>query len=501
LKKSKIMRKTILLIGLVLLAGFAFPQANKKIFGNLTVTQTVIVDTIDENSPGVGVIVDGVTIKDGGALSITGGTNTFNLTNGTASLDVAAGITAAINSNLTVEASGAPSLIDQDLTQDASPTFSNLALSSILAGSILISVDDGGGGTILGQDNANLFWDDVNNRLGIGTTAPNTTLDVRGVGGTVVGGFFSGALHVTSPSFDPNANAVITGHNSNGGGNKQLWYLGSTSSLNDNITLINRQNGDITFFTNNLERLKITAAGLVQTDNLQLDGNTISVTDLNDTLILDAFAAGTGVVKVTDQLIIEGSTSQLQLTDTDNAKTYILKSNLGDFSIVEVGGNNVFKILGGAAVNSLQITANQVEIGTRLDVDNLRLDANTIASTDVNGNINLSPNGTGNVTNTNFTKLGSDAPVIKMKKLTGTTGATEGSTIDIAHGLTLAKIIGFDVLVTADNSNLIPMSFVSVSEFQFDSFIDPTNVRITMSTANSGNLLSNAVTVLLTYEE
>lgn len=34
---------------------------------------------------------------------------------------------------------------------------------------------------------------------------------------------------------------------------------------------------------------------------------------------------------------------------------------------------------------------------TRADVDNLRLDGNTISSTDANGNINLTPNGTGNV--------------------------------------------------------------------------------------------------------
>lgn len=32
----------------------------------------------------------------------------------------------------------------------------------------------------LAQDNTNIFWDDTNNRLGIGTSSPATTLDVRG---------------------------------------------------------------------------------------------------------------------------------------------------------------------------------------------------------------------------------------------------------------------------------------------------------------------------------
>ena len=43
------------------------------------------------------------------------------------------------------------------------------------AGSIAFS-----DGTNLTEDNANLFWDDSNNRLGIGTSNPGTTLDVVG---------------------------------------------------------------------------------------------------------------------------------------------------------------------------------------------------------------------------------------------------------------------------------------------------------------------------------
>ena len=92
-------------------------------------------------------------------------------------------------------------------------------------------------------------------------------------------------------------------------------------------------------------------------------------------------------------------------------------------------------------------------------------------------------------------------PNVKIKKLTGTTGATEGDTTDIAHGLTLSKIIGLNVLVTATNGNLIPPSFVRVFEFQYDVFIDPTNIKVILSIANSGSILNSAITVLLTHEE
>jgi hypothetical protein len=48
-------------------------------------------------------------------------------------------------------------------------------VSTLTAGSIVFS-----NGTALNQDNANLFWDDTNNRLGIGNAAPAHPLDVTG---------------------------------------------------------------------------------------------------------------------------------------------------------------------------------------------------------------------------------------------------------------------------------------------------------------------------------
>jgi hypothetical protein len=47
--------------------------------------------------------------------------------------------------------------------------------TNALAGSILFST-----GTKVEEDNANLFWDNANNRLGVGTNTPTTTLEVAG---------------------------------------------------------------------------------------------------------------------------------------------------------------------------------------------------------------------------------------------------------------------------------------------------------------------------------
>lgn len=48
-------------------------------------------------------------------------------------------------------------------------------LPSLTSGSVLFS-----NGTTIAQDNANLFWDDTNNMLGIGTSSPATTLQIAG---------------------------------------------------------------------------------------------------------------------------------------------------------------------------------------------------------------------------------------------------------------------------------------------------------------------------------
>ncbi|KKN98406.1 hypothetical protein LCGC14_0144980 [marine sediment metagenome] len=117
--------------------------------------------------------------------------------------------------------------------------------------------------SMIETDAANFFWDNTTKRFGVGTATPNATLDVTGNSPGNVGGFPAGALQITSPTDAVNASAVITGHNSYQG-NKQLWYLGSSSSSNDNITLINRQNGNLALATNDTTRVTIQSTGNVE---------------------------------------------------------------------------------------------------------------------------------------------------------------------------------------------------------------------------------------------
>ncbi|MBI5003520.1 DUF5011 domain-containing protein [Candidatus Kaiserbacteria bacterium] len=60
--------------------------------------------------------------------------------------------------------------------------------SAYTAGSVIFS-----NGTSLTQDNSNFFWDDTNNRFGIGTTSPNSAIEISGSdAGTTLNTFTSG---------------------------------------------------------------------------------------------------------------------------------------------------------------------------------------------------------------------------------------------------------------------------------------------------------------------
>jgi hypothetical protein len=101
-----------------------------------------------------------------------------------------------------------------------------------------------------------------------------------------------------------------------------------------------------------------------------------------------------------------------------------------------------------------------------------------------------------------FSKLGADAPFIKVKKLTGTTGAAQGDIIPISHGLTSTKILSITVLVQFEtNGQYVPHSYTNTNGYQFDFYSDATNIQIRNHPTNSGQILSKPIKVMITYEQ
>jgi hypothetical protein len=111
-------------------------------------------------------------------------------------------------------------------------------LPSLTSGSVLFS-----NGTTIAQNNANFFWNNANNRLGIGTTTPSYALHVNGV---------TGATTFTIPSYNSQLNQ-----------NYLMLYGGYGAGMQG--TYNNPTGGDLTFgtFINSIfnEKMRLLPSG------------------------------------------------------------------------------------------------------------------------------------------------------------------------------------------------------------------------------------------------
>lgn len=105
-------------------------------------------------------------------------TNGQLLIGSTGAAPVAANLSQGAFASVTITNGAGSITLDtvQDIRTSASPSFVNVTLSGKTPGSVLFA----GSGGVVAQDNTNLFFDDTNNRLGIGTATPVRPLDVNG---------------------------------------------------------------------------------------------------------------------------------------------------------------------------------------------------------------------------------------------------------------------------------------------------------------------------------
>ena len=179
-------------------------------------------------------------------------------------------------------------------------------------------------GTTTQTGSTNLFWDNVNSRLGIGTTTPTTKLDV-------LGGFrlYTGGAAPSSHYFE---GISTSGSNTylnlvrNGGANGTYAYY-----LNNGVAYLSVDNGSgetrlwannggyyLTFFSNGLERMRIPATGNVLIGTTTDAGYKL---DVNGTARVGLSSAG----------------NKLYVLGTDNED--ILTVNWGGSNSIGLGSN------------------------------------------------------------------------------------------------------------------------------------------------------------------
>lgn len=105
-----------------------------------------------------------------------------------------------------------------------------------------------------------------------------------------------------------------------------------------------------------------------------------------------------------------------------------------------------------------------------------------------------------------FTKLGSDAPAIKLKKLTSgcTTSANSGfpsGEISLTHGITPSKILKVEALVEYA-TNFWVKDGNDLFGYEFDVYVTNTTISLrNLSGSASSEIRSKPCKILITYEE
>lgn len=211
------------------------------------------------------------------------------------------------------------SFIDQTVTVASSPTHVGLTLSGLTQGSVLFA----GASGVISQDNSNLFWDDTNNRLGIGTNTPSKILTVYRSGAESE--FRLGGTAASS-------NAKFSMHGGGVATNNYLQLYNGTHYINMGLLGSEASGSFIIWDASNNQLLKVTQAGKVcaPTSNFNCDSLTATRLCASD--------ASKDIVSTSLSSWLTGTANQVTVTDDgDGTATLSLPQDLDTGTDLQVG--------------------------------------------------------------------------------------------------------------------------------------------------------------------
>jgi len=201
------------------------------------------------------------------------------------------------------------------------------SITSATAGSVLFA----GAAGVLAQDNANFFWDDTNNRLGIGTSTPTCPLDVIASNTTAI-------------------NLRLRGRASDSVGQMEFWNNAQTTRYgyfatdSTGMFLLSTQAIPLIFGSNTTEVMRLTSGGSVTIGNISATGSKFQVNGSAAIGYSASTAAPTNGLAVSGNVTfgtnaVANTTSDLlTINKNQNAATRLIVSNStsGTSSVAEI---------------------------------------------------------------------------------------------------------------------------------------------------------------------
>ena len=325
-----------------------------------------------------------------GSDTITVGDSNTNVTvttNGTG--DLVLNTNSGTNSGSITIADGVNGNISLTPNGSGQVVASNLAISNLTSGRVVLA---GTSGSL--NDSANLTFD------GTLLTTTNLTVDNINVDANTIT-TSSGNLSLSSAGGEVTASSLAVSDLTSG----RITYASTSGALIDNANL--------TF-----DGSTLTVTGIANvSSNLNVSGeatlSSATVSDLTSTRI--TYAGTSGSLVDSANLTFSGTlltTTNLSV-DNVNIDANTVTTTSGNLSLTSVGGEVTASSLAvsdltsgcvtyastdGSLVDSANLTfSGTLLTTTNLTVDNINVDGNTIISTDTNGNINITPNGAGEV--------------------------------------------------------------------------------------------------------
>ena len=225
-----------------------------------------------------------------------------------------------------------------------------------------------------------------------------------------------------------------------------------------------------------------TMTGAVAINGITLNDNTIIANESNADLELDG--SGTGHTKILANATVVGTLNTADIANSNNITTTQLDADgvrLKDNKISTFASNaNLEIVANGSGVIDMQsamTTVGQTVTGDlsitgKADVDNIRIDGNTISATSSNGGITISPNGTGSIVLNAGTISANDG-------ILGISTALVQNTLFMSRGAKIqANSTNDDVVLESNGTGSVVVDQISITDNKITTHVSNADLQI-----------------------